>query len=99
MTEGPWWIDLGAVAATVTAMGIIWKMLLWPGMKTTWRAIIAAPQLAAGVGRLVEILETDILHRVETLELDLTKQSDCLVKLLKEVREINSKVEKVSKDV
>ena len=99
MTEGPWWIDVTALAGAITALGIIWKMAVWPGMKTIWRAIIAAPQLAAGVGRLVEILETDILHRVETLESDSVKQGDCLGKLLLEVREINSKLEKVKADL
>ena len=99
MTEGPWWVDLAAVAATVTAVGIIIRMVLLPGARTIWRAIIAAPQLAAGVGRLVEILETDLLRRVEKLEADSATHTDSLGKILMDIREIVLQLEKTKEQV
>ena len=69
ITEGPWWVDISAVASAIVAIGIILRMVIWPGIRAFWKAIVAAPQIAAGVGRLVELLETDIMHRVEVLEL------------------------------
>lgn len=71
MTEGPWWVDISAIAGVVVAVGIILRMVIWPGLKAIWRAIIAAPQIAQGVGRLVELLETDLLGRVERVEIQI----------------------------
>lgn len=89
MTEGPWWIDLGALAATVTAAGIILRMIILPGLKTIWRAVVSAPQIAAGVGRLIELLEFDLLSKVEQLEKELIAKID---KLEVEIKEIKKKL-------
>lgn len=96
MTNGPWWVDLTAFAGTLTAVGVIIRILVWPGLKAIWRAIVAAPQLAAGVVRLVDILETDILHRVELLEAGQSKQGDCLKELNESILELRNTIEKIS---
>lgn len=68
ITSQPWYIDLTALAAGILGLVTIIKLIIWPGLKAIGKAIVAAPRIAEGVGRLVELLETDLLTRVETIE-------------------------------
>ncbi|CAB4166900.1 hypothetical protein UFOVP1383_42 [uncultured Caudovirales phage] len=66
LTEGPWYVDLGALAGALAAASAIWKLALVPFLRGIWAAIKAAPQLADGVQDLVKLLvEGNILERLE----------------------------------
>ena len=68
LTEGGWYVDLAALAGAVTAAGIIWRMVVWPGMRAMWAAIIAAPKIADGVGEVVHLIESDVLGKLEEIK-------------------------------
>lgn len=68
LTQQPWFVDLGIWAGIVTSVGVLVQRLLWPTLRGMWRFMVAAPRIAEGVNRMVELLETDLLGRVERLE-------------------------------
>lgn len=68
LTEQPWYIDLAIWAGVVTSIGIIVRQVVWPVLQGVGRFIVAAPRIAESVNRMVELLETDLLRRVEQLE-------------------------------
>lgn len=70
LTNQPWWVDLSVLAGIVVSASVILRMVIWPGLRATWKAIVAAPRIAEGVGKLVELLEVDLLKRVEFVELN-----------------------------
>lgn len=65
ITAGPWYVDLGAWAGALTAMGVIWRVALWPVFRGIWAAIVAAPRIATGIRELIDILEGDVLERLD----------------------------------
>lgn len=67
--EGPWYVQLSVLLGLVITLSTVLRLVIWPILKRFWQAIIAAPKLAENVGRLVELLEIDILHKVEVLEI------------------------------
>jgi len=64
ISEGAWYVDLGIIAGVLTSFGIIWRMALWPGLKTFWLAITAAPRIADGIGKVVDLIEGDVLNEL-----------------------------------
>lgn len=68
LTEQPWYIDIAIWAGVVTSVGIIVRQVVWPVLQGVGRFIVAAPRIAESVNRMVELLETDLLRRVEQLE-------------------------------
>lgn len=65
LTTGPWPFDLIALAGSLTAAGVVWRMLVQPVGRAIWAAILAAPRIAAGIDRLFELVEGDVLSRLE----------------------------------
>lgn len=68
VSDGPWYIDLAAIAGALTSIGIIWRMVIGPGLKTFWSAITAAPKIADGVGKVVELIEGDVLNELSDMK-------------------------------
>lgn len=68
LTDQPWFVDLGVWAGILTSAGVIIRTGVWPVFRGLWRFIVAAPRIAESVGRVVELLETDLLQRVDKLE-------------------------------
>lgn len=66
--DGPWYVQLGVVFSLLIALSTVLRLIVWPGLKRIWQAIIAAPRLAEGVARLVDLMEFDILERIIGLE-------------------------------
>lgn len=64
-TEGPWWMDASAIAGTFTAFALIWRYALWPFARGAWAAIVAAPRVADGVLKLVDLVEGDVMDRLD----------------------------------
>lgn len=79
--DGPWYVQLGVVFSLIIAASTVLRLIVWPGLKRIWQAIIAAPRLAEGVGRLVELLEFDILDRVEKMEVKQNLQDQHIANL------------------
>ena len=61
ITDGPWYVDLAAISGALVSAGVIWRVALWPGLRAIWSALVAAPKIADGVGRVVELIEHDVL--------------------------------------
>ena len=68
VAEGQWYVDLLTIAGIVTAAGVIWRMVVWPGMRAMWAAIVAAPKIAEGVGEVVHLIESDVLGKLEDIK-------------------------------
>lgn len=81
LTTEPWFVDLGVWAGVFTAIGVILRMVVWPGLHNFWRAVVAAPRIAESVGRLVELLETDVLKRVELAEVVIERHGQHLANI------------------
>lgn len=71
LTSGPWYLDLAAIASALVSVGVIWHMALWPGMKAFWSAIVSAPKIAEGVGKVVELIEHDVLSDLNDMKVTL----------------------------
>ena len=65
LTEGDWWVDLVALAASLTAAGVVWRIMVWPVLRAIWAAILAAPKIAVSVDTLINLVEGDVLSRLE----------------------------------
>ena len=70
MTEGSWYVDLAALAGAATAAGIIWRLVIWTGLRALWAAIVAAPKIADGVGEVVHLIESDVLGKLEEIKVE-----------------------------
>lgn len=68
MTEGPWWLDIGAFAVLITSLGIIAQRLVWPILRAVWAAILAAPLIASGTKELVALVEGNVINKLEHIE-------------------------------
>lgn len=66
--EGPWYIQLGVLLGLLISLSTVLRLIVWPGLKKIWQAIIAAPKIADGVGKLIELLEIDIQTKIVSLE-------------------------------
>lgn len=65
LTDGSWPFDLVALAAALTAAGVVWKMAVWPAGRAFWLAILAAPKIANGIDTLIALVEGDVLTRLD----------------------------------
>lgn len=68
MTGGPWWMDLAAIATGLTAVGIIWRMVIMPFMRALWLAVKAAPQIPLILDEMKEILQSDVIGKLEEVK-------------------------------
>lgn len=71
VSDGAWYVDLGVLAGILTSLAVIWRVVLWPGLKAFWAAIVAAPKIAEGVGRVVELVEGDVLSELNDVKVTL----------------------------
>lgn len=67
MTGGPWYADLGAIAGAVVAIGVILRMVVWPGLRAIWAAIVAAPRIALTVEDLLTLVRSNVLVQLAEL--------------------------------
>lgn len=65
ITPGGWYADLGAWAAAITASGVIFQKGARPVFRAIWIAVLAAPRIAEGAENLIEMLEGDVLKRLD----------------------------------
>ena len=70
ITQWAWPGDLLMWAGVVTAAGVIWQQVAWPGMRAMWAAVIAAPKIADGVGEVVHLIESDVLGKLEDIQVE-----------------------------
>jgi len=68
----PWYVDLGIIAGVLVSLGTIWRLAIWPGLKTFWLAVVAAPKIADGVGKVVELIESDVLLELRSVKDNMT---------------------------
>lgn len=73
MTDMPWWVNLAAIATALTALGIIWRMLIVPVFKAIWMAIIAAPRIPVILDEVKAIIESDVLGKLEEMRVEFAK--------------------------
>lgn len=71
ISQSPWYVDLAIVAGVITSVGVIWRAVLWPGMRAFWAAILSAPKIAEGIGRVVELVEGDVLTELNEVKVTL----------------------------
>lgn len=76
MTSGPWYVDLGALAGTVVAASVLWKLAVWPFCRAVWAALIAAPQIATGMKQVIELIESDVAGKLATMAEMFAKQEE-----------------------
>jgi ACT domain-containing protein len=65
----PWYVQVSAILTLAILVSTVMRVIVWPFFKKIWQFIISAPRLADNVGKLVDLLEIDILHKVEVLEI------------------------------
>lgn len=65
ITSAPWYADLGVWAGVLISAGAVWRLGVWPLLRAIWAAIIAAPKIAEGTRELVELIESDVLGKLE----------------------------------
>lgn len=65
----PWYLQISAILTLAILVSTVTRVVIWPIFKRFWQAIVALPRMTDNVGRLVELLEIDILHKVEVLEI------------------------------
>jgi hypothetical protein len=68
MTEGPWWVDISAIAVALTAAATISRMVIWPFLRAVWAAVKAAPRIPIILEEMREILQSDVLEKLEQLQ-------------------------------
>lgn len=76
MTNGPWYLDLGALAGTIMAAGVLWRMAVWPFFRAVWAALIAAPQIASGMRQVIELIESDVAGKLALMAETFAKQEE-----------------------
>ena len=76
MTEGQWYVDLITLAGVVTAAGVLWRMVVWPGMRAMWAAVVAAPKIADGVSEVVHLIESDVLGKLEDIKVESARHQE-----------------------
>jgi hypothetical protein len=85
VTTGPWYVDLGSLAGGLGASFWLYKNLVAPVGRAMWAAIIAAPKIAIYTGRLVELLEQDVIERLDSGNLRFQKIEEKLEALVERV--------------
>lgn len=65
VTDGPWILDLSAAIAALITVAGGWKFLVSPLLRGIWAAVVAAPKIATGMARLIELIETDVIGRLD----------------------------------
>lgn len=65
ITPGGWYADLAAWATAVTALGVLGQKVLRPLVRALWAAVVVAPRIAAGLEKLVDLLEGNVLDRLD----------------------------------
>lgn len=71
ITAWEWPGDVVAWAAVITAVGVIWRGVVWPGLKAFWAAVKAAPKIADGVGEVVELIEGKVLDKLDEMQVEM----------------------------
>lgn len=74
LSPGGWELDLVVLGTFLTAGGVVWQRVAYPGLKTIWAAIVAAPRIAEGVQELVALVEGGVLDRLEDITKSLHEQ-------------------------
>jgi hypothetical protein len=69
MTEGGPGMDLVALAAAVVAALTILRLVIWPFMRALWAAIKAAPQIPIILAEMREILQSDVIEKLEDMRI------------------------------
>lgn len=70
--ETPWYVELGILAGALISAATIWKLGIVPGARALWgglravaAAILAAPQIVAGIEKLNQLVEGDVIERLD----------------------------------
>lgn len=65
-----WYVTLGIIAGSLASVGVIWKIAVYPILHAIWLAIKAAPQIPLILDDLKEILQSDIVSKLDSVVLE-----------------------------
>jgi hypothetical protein len=66
-------MDLAAWAGIFISCAAIWRLAVWPGLRAIWAAILAAPKIADGTRELVQLIEGDVMGKLEEMNQSFTE--------------------------
>lgn len=68
VADGPWYVDLGIIAAAIMSLATIWRLVVGPVIHGVWAAVRAAPQITVALEELCIILQGDVLGKLDEIQ-------------------------------
>ena len=78
MPDTPWYLLLGIIATVLTSLTVMWRLLIFPMLTAIWAAIKAAPQIPIILDDLRDILRSDVLGKLEAMQISGAKLEERL---------------------
>lgn len=73
MEGAHWYVTLAIIASALASLGIVWRVAIHPTLSAIWAAIKAAPQIPIILDDLREILRSDVLNKLEGIQMAATR--------------------------